>query len=244
MDSLLARIIPEPSTSVAEFEAGNVELLYVPEADSRRWQEPGGPSDRAQMRPVSALRLWYIGINVTRGPLRDTRVRQAINHAIDVETIVDRLIGGRGRVAAGVIPPSLAGADTTREPYDFDVARARQLLAQAGYPDGIAVDLWHSQDAAFTDVAEAIQAYLREAGIRATLVQREAAAMRAAARNGESPVLDFGQYAGWRIADVAGHDPRYLRWLSRHSSGIRFRRAIELVLGPEADLGRRAAVIR
>ncbi len=64
-----------------------------------------------------------------------------------------------------------------------------------------------------------------------------------AARHAESPLLDFGQYAGWRIADVAAHDPRYLRWLSRHSSGIRFRRAIELVLGPEADLGRRAAVI-
>jgi peptide/nickel transport system substrate-binding protein/oligopeptide transport system substrate-binding protein len=200
-DSLLVRIIPEPSTSVAEFESGNVDLLYVPEAESRRWQEAGGPGDRAQMLAVSALRLWYVGINVTRGPLRDVRVRQALNHAIDVETIVDRLIGGRGRLAAGVIPPSLPGADTTRRPYGFDVARARQLLAQAGYPDGIDVDLWHSQDAAFTDVAEAIQAYLREAGIRATLVQREAAAMRAAARNGETDLVLKDWYADYPDAE-------------------------------------------
>jgi peptide/nickel transport system substrate-binding protein/oligopeptide transport system substrate-binding protein len=200
-DSLLARIIPEPSTSVAEFESGNVDLLYVPESESRRWQEAGGPGDRVQMLPVSALRLWYVGINVTRGPLRDVRVRQAINHAIDVETIVERLIGGRGRLAAGVIPPSLAGADSAREPYDFDVARARQLLAQAGHPDGIAVDLWHSQDAAFTDVAEAIQAYLREAGIRVTLVQREAAAMRAAARNGETDLVLKDWYADYPDAE-------------------------------------------
>jgi hypothetical protein len=64
-----------------------------------------------------------------------------------------------------------------------------------------------------------------------------------AARHGDSPVLDFGQYAGWNIADVAAHDPRYLAWLSRHSSGIRFRRAIEEVLGSNGDLGRPAAVL-
>ena len=200
-DSLLARIIPDPSTSVAEFETGNVDLLYVPEGESRRWQEPGGPGDRAQIQSVSALRLWYVGINVTRGPLRDVRVRQAINHAIDVQTIVDRLIGGRGRLAAGVIPPALGGADTTRAPYRFDAARARQLLAQAGYPNGIDVELWHSQDPAFTDVAEAIQAYLREAGIRATLVQREAAAMRAAARNGETDLVVKDWYADYPDAE-------------------------------------------
>ena len=49
---------------------------------------------------------------------------------------------------------------------------------------------------------------------------------------GASPVLDFGPYAGQRIADVARHDPRYLRGLSRQSNGLRFRRAIEEVLGP------------
>jgi hypothetical protein len=64
-----------------------------------------------------------------------------------------------------------------------------------------------------------------------------------AARHADSPMLDFGQYAGWRIAEVAEHDPRYLVWLSRHSSGVRFRRAIEHVLGSSHDLGRPAAVI-
>ncbi len=64
-----------------------------------------------------------------------------------------------------------------------------------------------------------------------------------AARHVETPVIDFGQYAGWRISEIAEQDPRYLVWLSRHSSGIRFRRAIEQVLGSNYDLGRRAAVI-
>ena len=56
---------------------------------------------------------------------------------------------------------------------------------------------------------------------------------RAAARNGHlepSPELDFGRYIGWRLADLARHDPTYLRWLARHSSGLRFRRDIERLL--------------
>lgn len=53
-------------------------------------------------------------------------------------------------------------------------------------------------------------------------------------------VLDFGRYAGWNIADLARHDPDYLRWLCRHSSGLRFRDAIARVLPREPDLERRA----
>lgn len=53
-------------------------------------------------------------------------------------------------------------------------------------------------------------------------------------------LLDFGRYAGWRISDLARHDPDYLRWLSRHSSGLRFREAIALALPREPDLTRRA----
>ena len=56
----------------------------------------------------------------------------------------------------------------------------------------------------------------------------------------ESLVLDFGRYAGWSIRDLARHDPDYLRWLCRHSSGIRFREAIARVLPREPDLQRRA----
>jgi curved DNA-binding protein CbpA len=56
----------------------------------------------------------------------------------------------------------------------------------------------------------------------------------------EPVLLDFGRYAGWRIGDLARHDPDYLRWLSRHSSGIRFREAIARALPREPDLVRRA----
>jgi hypothetical protein len=60
----------------------------------------------------------------------------------------------------------------------------------------------------------------------------------------ETPIIEFGEYAGWRVADVARVDPRYLRWLSRHSAGLRYRAAIAEVLGPDDEVGRRAAILR
>src|SRR6185295_13363232 len=104
------------------------------------------------------------------------RVRQAINLALDRKLIVQRLISGRGYLAAGVIPPSLGGSDTTRKPYPYDPARAKQLLREAGYPNGIDVELWVGANPVYGRMVETAQAYLRKANIRVKIVQRESAA--------------------------------------------------------------------
>lgn len=65
-----------------------------------------------------------------------------------------------------------------------------------------------------------------------------------AAQRVETPVVDFGEYAGWSIAEIAEQNPRYLRWLSRHPSGNRYRAAIEQVLGDDSEIGRRGSPVR
>ncbi|MDQ6831336.1 MAG: ABC transporter substrate-binding protein [Gemmatimonadota bacterium] len=198
-DSLLARIIPEPSTGVAEFESGRVDLLYIPESETRQWERTDAKS--ATLVSAPALRLWYVAINTTRGPLTDARVRQALNLALDRGQILDRLMGGRGRLAAGVIPPSLDGADTARAPYPHDVAKAKALLTAAGHPAGIDVELWLSTDANFTRVAQAMQSNLAEAGIRVKIVQRDAASVREAARKGSTDLHLKDWYADYPDAE-------------------------------------------
>jgi ABC-type transport system substrate-binding protein len=199
IDTLIARIIPEASTSVAEFESGTVDLLYVPEEQTREWENTD--ERRARLSSAPALRLLYIGANVTRGPLKDVRVRRAIAAAIDVPTLLDRLLAGRGRVAAGVIPPSMEGADTTRRIVPYDSAAARRALAEAGYPNGIDLELWCSQTAPFPRLAESIQAYLAASGIRVKLVQRDASSMRAAARAGQTDLVLKDWYADYPDAE-------------------------------------------
>jgi len=197
-DSLRARIIAEPSTAVAEFESGTVDVLLVPPGDTRRWE---GTANQAVMMSVPALQLVYIAINTTRGPLADPRVRRAINLAIDRRQIVDRLISGRGRLAAGVIPPSLGGADTARAAYAFDVAGAKQLLADAGHASGIDVELWIGSNPTYGRIAESVQGYLAAAGIRTRIVQRESAAAREASRNGQTDMFLKDWYADYPDAE-------------------------------------------
>ncbi|MBA3670748.1 MAG: hypothetical protein H0W68_01825 [Gemmatimonadaceae bacterium] len=198
-ESLKARIIAEPSTAVAEFESGNVDVLQIPRGDISAWEED---AERKKMLfPTPSLDLVYVAINTTRGPLRDVRVRQALNHAVDRRVIVRNLLSGRGELAAGVIPPSLPGADTSRLGYGFDTLRAKQLLREAGYPNGIDLELWTSTTPMFVRVAETLQGYMALSGIRLKLVQRESAGAREAARKGQTDLFIKDWYADYPDAE-------------------------------------------
>jgi peptide/nickel transport system substrate-binding protein/oligopeptide transport system substrate-binding protein len=198
-DTLRARIIAEPSTAVAEFESGNVDILQIPATEAGDWMED--ESRKPLLKSTPALELVYVGINTTRGPLKDARVRQAINYAVDIPRIIERLIGGRGTPAAGVVPPALAGYDSTRKPYTYDTTKARALLRKAGFPNGIDVQLWVGMVPIYTRIAETMQAYLNAVGIRTKIVQRESAAARAAARKGETDMILKDWYADYPDAE-------------------------------------------
>lgn len=198
-DTLLARIIPEPTTAVAEFESGTVDVLYVPEDQTKDWETT--PEKKARLQSSPALRLWYVGVNVTRGPLKDVRLRQAIAHAVDTKTLLQQLMNNRGTLAAGIIPPALEGADPMRVPLAYDTAMARKLLTEAGFANGVDLELWSSQTAPFPRLAEAIQAYLKAVGIRVKLVQRDASTMRAAARAGQTDLVLKDWFADYPDAE-------------------------------------------
>ena len=198
-DTLRARIIAEPSTAVAEYESGNIDVLQIPAAEASDWE--ADESRKPMLMSTPALELVYLGINTTRGPLTDVRVRQAINYAIDVDRIIERLISGRGTRAAGVVPPALAGYDSARRAYPYNPEKAKALLADAGHPNGIDIELWTSVTPIYLRMAETIQAYLNKVGIRTKLVQRESAASRSAARKGQTDMILKDWYADYPDAE-------------------------------------------
>jgi ABC-type transport system substrate-binding protein len=184
-DSLRIRIIPEPLTQAAEYEAGQLSVVEVPVGETRRWEEMH--AEELQHRP--GLKDLYVAINTTRGPLRDVRVRRALNHAIDVPTLLSTLFAGRGVRAAGALPPGVAGYDSTRAPYKYDPEETRRLLSDAGYPKGFAVKLWRTQRAELARLAQSIQQSLAAVGVRAEIVERDASSARAAVRKGEADLF-------------------------------------------------------
>ena len=199
-DTLIARIIPEPSTAVAEFESGNVDVLVIPQGETAGWEQTD--EKKALLQSAPALILYYVAINTTRGPLTDARVRQAINHAVDTKTILDQLMGGRGFLARGVVSAHSRGRrhDCARVMHSMS-RRPKELLTAAGHPNGIDVELWHSQDATIARLSQAVQGYLNAAGIRTKLVQRDASSAREAARKGETDMTLKTWYADYPDAD-------------------------------------------
>src|SRR5438132_244610 len=197
-DTLTVRIIPEPLTRAAEFEAGRLSVIEVPFGETARWraERPG------QLVEKPALRVVYVALNNRRGPLRDARVRRAINHAVNVPEVLAMVYGGRGVLAHGAIPPGLAGSDTTRRGYGYDPAAARTLLAEAGYSEGIDVRLWRTgTNVELSRVAQAIQAQLAGVGVRVELVERDASSQREAARKGEADMVILDWLADYPDAD-------------------------------------------
>jgi peptide/nickel transport system substrate-binding protein/oligopeptide transport system substrate-binding protein len=192
-DTLRIRIIPEPLTQAAEYLAGRLDVVEIPFGETARWESDH--ANELQRRP--AIRDLYIAINTTRGPLKDVRVRRALNHAVDVQTILKTVMSGRGVQAAGAIPPGITGYDSTRAPYSYDPALARKLLAEAGYPNGFSVQLWRTQRAELARVAQAVQSDLAQVGVKVEIVERDASTARAAARSGKADLFLTDWYADY-----------------------------------------------
>lgn len=196
-DSLRIRIIPEAFTQAAEYESGRLSVVEVPFGETARWEKDH--ASELDRRP--ALRDLYVAINTRRGPLADVRVRQALNYATDVSALLDQIMGGRGARSAGAIPPGIDGYDPTRAPYPHDVAKARALLAAAGYPDGISLQLWRTNRDEYGRLAQAIQQQLAEAGIKVEIVERDASTARAASMHGDADLFLTDWYADYPDAE-------------------------------------------
>ena len=206
-DTLTVRIIPEALTQAAEYETGQLDVVEIPFGETRRW-EMAHP-DELQRRPT--IRDLYIALNATRGPLRDVRVRRALNLAVDVETLLRTQMAGRGLRAAGAIPPGILGYDSTRAPYPWDTAGARRLLREAGYPNGFKVQLWRNKREELARIAQSVQQDLAVLGVQVEIVERDAPAVRASVRNGGADL-----YLGDWYADYP--DPENFSYPLFHSS--------------------------
>ncbi|HET6462915.1 MAG TPA: ABC transporter substrate-binding protein [Candidatus Krumholzibacteria bacterium] len=174
------RIIPEPFTRIAEFESGTIDVLEIPDAEVSRFRSDKKYADHVLKRPE--LRVFYVGINNTK--FTDVRVRRALNHAVNVPALVRVLASGEAVPAHGSVPPALPGY-RERPGYEYDPARARALLAEAGYPNGLSLEIWQRESAEGNRVLEAVQGYLLAAGVHATLVRREWSAFKEAVNAGK-----------------------------------------------------------
>lgn len=141
IDEILWRQIPEPATRVASLLAGEVDIaVQVPRDLIPLVQaSPGVYIDIA--RELVTMQLFMDALPATQSPLVDKRVRQAVDYAIDKETICEALLGEFCALNGQVLTPEVFGYNPDIEQTPFDPEKARQLLADAGYPDGLTLKL-------------------------------------------------------------------------------------------------------
>jgi peptide/nickel transport system substrate-binding protein len=157
--------IPEPFTRAAALRNGEVDLITtVPPTLGRELDRVAG----IKVHRVPSTWQIYLGLNALKKPLADVRVRQALNYAADVDTIVRTVLDGNGRRLEGPFTPNVFGYDASVKGHRHDPQKARQLLAEAGYPDGLEVTL-ESPSGRYQgdkEIAEALGGQWQRAGFR------------------------------------------------------------------------------
>lgn len=93
--------------------------------------------------PVQALKTIFLGINQAYEPLKDVRVRKALNYAINKERINEEYFGGFYQIARGILPPGILGHSITAPQYPYNPEEAKRLLKEAGFGAGLTLSLWH-----------------------------------------------------------------------------------------------------
>lgn len=170
---VILRNIQESSAQRAALESGEIDVAYDLTPDAFKAAES---DDRFSALRTDTFRMQYLGMNSGEGsPFADVRVRQAVRYALDQDGIVDGLLGGLGRPMQTIIPVGLLGANETVF-YERDPERARELLAEAGYPDGLSVEYLVPTGACgggvpCADLAAKVQSDLAEVGITANITQ-------------------------------------------------------------------------
>ena len=165
---LVFKFIPDQSSRVNALIAGEVDMADgIAAADVQRLQQTAG----LVVTPVPTgsplnIRLYA---NVPGTPLADKRVRLALNYAIDVDAIIKNVLHGIGKPLTSYISSYYPiGVDPALKPYGYDPAKAKRLMADAGFANGFETDLY-SPNSYPKEVTEAIVAYWSQIGVRAKI---------------------------------------------------------------------------
>ena len=221
VDKYIIKTIPEAATRVAELLAGNVDIIYdvnfedVPMLESQ---------SNVHIDQEMTRRVCYIAFNTldwSPAPeLQDARVRQAMNYAVDVDAIVESIMGGFATPTATWYRSDFPNYDASIEGFEYNPEKAKELLAEAGYPDGFTIKCQVSDGlmAKSLEVTQAVAAYLEEVGIHMEVEPVEYSALRNILINGQDSQKAEGTFL-WSWASKPGMVESWLTGIV-HSTGM------------------------
>ena len=188
-DELQFKIVPDPETARMMFEKGDLDFFDL---DMARSQIPYfTENDKWNGNIVSGPRvgLYYYCINQSIEPLDDVRVRKAIQMSINRENILEKMYFGKGQIVNGVMPPGLYGYNSDISEIEYNPEKAKELLAEAGYPDGFDMTIAQVSDSPTSlKINEVVQAELLQVGMNVTIEQSDSSTFYGIRKTGELPM--------------------------------------------------------
>jgi ABC-type transport system substrate-binding protein len=157
-------------TALLQLEAGQIDVLGSGVPSAQYVQTMNDPTWKGQVTAADMVAWYYIFMNVNVKPFDNQLVRQAINYAVDTGKI-QKLFYGQARPLNQIYPAGMTGHVDNATFYSYDPAKAKQLLSQAGFPNGFPVTFYHHNVDPMPKLAESIQNDLSAVGIKATLKQ-------------------------------------------------------------------------
>ena len=211
LDEVMFKIMVDEDARVAGLRAGAIHhALLTPETAKRL---AGTKNIQLLQSPGSGP--WSIFVNTRRKPWDDVRVRQAASLAIDRKDVIDKASGGLGAISGPVVPAlseyAIPTEELERRWFKQDVLKAKQLLAAAGYSNGLKTNIYVPSDRKYIDIALAVQHHFKAVGIDVDIVQAEMAVWQNTIRafNYDLTVNAWGPRA-----DPDGYFSRSYKWKS------------------------------
>jgi oligopeptide transport system substrate-binding protein len=168
VDEIKFEVGVDPAVALARLKSGEVDILGDSIPAANYVAESEDSKNKGLIIEGGQLHTGYVTLNVKTKPLNDVKVRQALNMAVNKDRIV-QIINGRAVPANQPLPPSMPAYDNGYKGFAYDVAKAKQLLADAGYPNGFTSELWTSNTDPNPRIAQAIQQDFAEIGVKVSI---------------------------------------------------------------------------
>lgn len=194
IDDLVFAITPDASVRWAKLQKGECHVMPYPNpADLEAMKKDAN----VQILEQPGLNIGYLAYNTTKKPFDDVKVRHAINKAINKKAIIDAVYLSSGIPAINPIPPSMWSYNETIKDDPYDPEAAKKELAEAGYPNGMEIDLWampvqRPYNPNAKRIAELMQADLAKVGVKAEIKTYEWGEYRKRLQAGEHQTGMFG----------------------------------------------------
>lgn len=199
IDRIIVRTIPEMNTQYAELMSGGLDWIWrIPPDQAARLE------GRVQIISAPIMRIGYVGFAPEAlggdSPIADKKVRQALIHATNRGAIVEAFAGGASKVLNTPCNPAQFGCEQQVTTYEYDPEKARALLAEAGYGDGMELEMVFA--AMPRPTAEAVAADLANVGVTLVLNEQQYSAGIGKWRARELPAF-FSNWGSYGIGDTA-----------------------------------------